>query len=287
MAMNNKGRISSLGTVLTFIKKGTCSQTSCHVLNRAFNQPLPDEECAAMPFAGGMLRHGYQCGLLWGAALAAGARTHRQFGAGPAAETRAVLAAQRLVPSFRAQNRHINCLEITEIGRSSTTMQMITFFLIKGGTLGCFRRAARYARTAFSDINATLCEQSADTPPAPASCSALLARKLGASDLHTMMVAGLAGGIGLSGEACGALGAAIWLSALNNLRKEDGKVKFDDPRAATLIDRFLKCTDYEFECSKIVGRKFDSVSDHAAYLSGGGCSKILEVLSTGESTLQT
>ena len=55
-----------------------------------------------MPFAGGIMQHGYQCGMIWGAALAAGAQAYRLFGPGPQAEAMAVIAAQWLVESFRA-----------------------------------------------------------------------------------------------------------------------------------------------------------------------------------------
>jgi hypothetical protein len=44
------------------------------------------------------------------------------------------------------------------------------------------------------------------------------------------------------------------------------------------MDRFLKSTEYEFECSNIVGRQFENVNDHAAYVRDGGCSKIIEAL---------
>ncbi len=76
------------------------------------------------------MQHGYQCGMIWGAAFAAGAQVYRLFGSGPQAEVAAIHASQRVVESFCTQNKHINCLEITEIDKSSTTMQMITFFLI-------------------------------------------------------------------------------------------------------------------------------------------------------------
>jgi len=232
-----------------------------------------------MPFAGGIMQHGYQCGLIWGATLAAGAQAYRLLGAGPRAETMAVIAAQRLVESFRALNKeHVNCHEITELDKSSSTMQMITYFLIKGGTIGCFRRAAKYAPAAFSEINVALSDEEIEAPSAPVSCSALLAQKMGASPMHAVMAAGLAGGIGLSGGACGALGAAIWITGINGLKKQGGKIDFKNPSAADTIDRFLRCTDYEFECSKIVGRRLENVGDHAKYLCSGGCSKIIEVL---------
>jgi hypothetical protein len=140
--------------------------------------------------------------------------------------------------------------------------------------------AARYATVAFSEINTALSEKHIEAPSAPASCSAMLAQKMGVSDMHTVMAAGFAGGIGLCGGACGALGAAIWIIGMNSLKEGVGKIEFKNPSVLDAIDRFKKCTDYEFECSKIVGRRFENVDDHAGYLRDGGCSEIIEVLAT-------
>jgi len=239
---------------------------------------LKQEEKASMPFAGGIMQHGYQCGMIWGATLAAGAQAYRLLGPGPQTETKAIIAAQKLVESFRAHNNNINCIDITEIDKSSSTMQMIMYFLIKGGTIGCMRMAAKYAPAAFSEINTALSEKHIEAPSPLVSCAAMVAQKMGVSDMHTVMAAGFAGGIGLCGGACGALGTAIWILTMNNSQEGDGKIDFNDPRALDMIERFLKCTDYEFECSEIVGRKFENIDDHAAYLRDGGCLKIIEVL---------
>jgi hypothetical protein len=106
----------------------------------------------------------------------------------------------------------------------------------------------------------------------------MLAQRVGASELHTVMAAGLAGGIGLSGGACGALGAAIWLSGVMNHEETDGKINFNGPAASAVTEKFLESSDYEFECAKIVGRKFENAADHAAYVRDGGCAKIIEAL---------
>jgi hypothetical protein len=39
------------------------------------------------------MQHGYQCGMIWGATLAAGAQAYRLLGPGPQAETAAIIAA--------------------------------------------------------------------------------------------------------------------------------------------------------------------------------------------------
>ena len=102
---------------------------------------------------------------------------------------------------------------------------------------------------------------------------------MGLSGMHVAMASGLAGGIGLSGGACGALGAAIWIFGMKSIREGAGKIDYKDPGALEIINTFLKCTDYEFECSEIAGRKFENIDDHAAYLREGGCVKLIETLS--------
>jgi Putative redox-active protein (C_GCAxxG_C_C) len=236
------------------------------------------EQRAAAPLAGGLMR-GYQCGMIWGAALAGGAQATRILGNGPQAEAGAIITAQRIVDSFRAQNKAIDCSEITGIDISAPKPQAILWFLAKTAARGtCFGMAARYAKVAFRVINATSSEMHIEALPAPVSCSAMLAQRMGASDLHTVMAAGLAGGIGLSGGACGALGAAMWIIGMKTIKEGADKIGLVPPAALDAIERFANCTSNEFECSKIVGRQFESVSEHASYLRAGGCAKIIEAL---------
>ena len=250
------------------------------VVDSSFDHPLKLEEKATLPLAGGILQTGYQCGMLWGAALAAGAKAYQQLGSGPQAETAAIIAAQRLVESFRAQTRNeINCLEITDMTwqEANQALPILKFFL-KGGPIGCLRLTTRYARAAFSEINTAFSEDHFKAPSPPVSCTAILAQKMGVSDMHTVMAAGFAGGIGLSGGACGALGAAIWIIAMESGDEGAGGINFQNPKAMDAMDRFMKCADYEFECSEIVGRRFENIEDHAEYMRNGGCSKIIQVL---------
>jgi len=250
------------------------------VVDSSFDHPLKIEERATMPFAGGIMQYGFQCGMLWGVTLAAGAQAYRRYGVGPQAETHAIHAAQRLLESFRARNKSGNCVDITHINKSSSPMDMLFHFLIKGGAIGCFRMAANYAPIAFDGINTVFSEELTDVPPQPVSCAAVLAKKMGASDLHATMASGFAGGIGLSGGACGALGAAIWLTSMKTLQDGAELVDFNDPKASELVDKFVESSNYEFECVQIVGRKFNNAADHAAYIRAGGCSEIIEVLAS-------
>jgi hypothetical protein len=110
----------------------------------------------------------------------------------------------------------------------------------------------------------------------------MLAQEMGASDIHTVMAAGFAGGIGLSGNACGALRTAIWIMGMNIL-KDGGTLGLKVPRLGGVIARFAECTGNEFECARIVGRRFESPADHARYVHDGGCSEILQVLAGHQS----
>jgi len=248
------------------------------VVNASFDQPLEFEEHASMPLAGGIEQMGFQCGQLWGAALAAGAQAYRLYGTGPRAETAAVIAAQRLVESFRGSYKGINCSEVTELDWKNPKATQILRFFLRGGPIRCFSMTAGYSRAAFGEINASFSDGQPAAFAPPVSCASILAQKMGASDKHAVMAAGFAGGIGLSGGACGALGAAIWIIEMNRVKEGTGKVEYNSPEATEAIDRFVQSTDVEFECSAIVGRKFENVADHACFLRDGGCSKVIEAL---------
>jgi hypothetical protein len=253
------------------------------VLGRAFNNAMDLEEQATLPFVGGIRQYGYQCGQVWGAALAAGARVHQQIGDGEDAQARTLMAAEKLVEVFRQESGEVNCHEITSINKDSTGMDMVKYFLLKGGSIGCFRMASHYAPLAYDAIEESLAVEVKNIPSTPFSCTALLAKQAGASEKHQTMSAGLAGGIGLAGEACGALGTAVWIKAMQ-LKRENPDIDLwkDETFGAwfeSTVEIFLAASEYEFECADIVGKKFENVSDHAEYLQQGGCSRIIEALS--------
>lgn len=271
-------RMSSISTMLTFLKGRACSDTLFCVLNREFGHPMKTEEKAAMPFAGGIVQHGYQCGMIWGATLAAGAEAFRRFGPDPEAEVRATMAGKRILDSFQEQNKEINCSDITDIDINSSVMKQVTYFLLKGGSIGCLRMSARYAPLAYEEITKAFSEEQVPSIPSPVSCASEFAKKAGVSELHATMVAGFAGGIGLNGGGCGVLGAVLWFHTMNRLKDGDGKIEFKGEEDLALIERFLKISGFEIECSEIIGRKFESVEDHASFVEGGGCAKIINAM---------
>ncbi len=273
---NEAGKISSMNTVRTFLKVGSCSETLCNVINRIYDHPMEAEERAAMPFAGGIMQHGYQCGFLWGAALAAGAEASRRFGSGPRAHAAAVNTSREIVDAFRDRFHEIDCQPLIDTDWHDKA-QVLRYFL-KGGSFRCLGMAAKAARLVRDRLERVIDEEQDPSPDLPVSCAALLAQKLGMSDTHTVMLAGFAGGIGLSGSACGALGAKIWITALRQAEQTDGKIDYKSPQALAVIESFLEHTDFRFECEAIVGRKFESIADHTEHLRCGGCAELLEAL---------
>ncbi len=275
---NKRYQVTSFGTIRTFMNVGSCSGALMTVLDQAFDRPLPDEERAAMPLAGGIAQQGYQCGMLWGAVLAAGAEAYRRFGAGSLAETAAAVTAKRLVEAFRDQNRAVDCLDVS--GTDWNEKHALLKSFLKGGPIVCMRKTGTFSKTAYEVIDETLSTHASRSPApstGPVSCAAELARKAGLSDMHVIMAAGLAAGMGFSGGGCGALGTAIWI---NEMRRGSADEDFHavNERANRLIEAFLKHSDYEMECHSIANRRFTDADEHAAYLTAGGCAEILDSL---------
>jgi len=269
-------RATKFGTIRTFLKVGSCSETACSVLDRHFGTPMEAEEKATMPLAGGIVQYGYQCGLLWGAVLAAGAESYRRYGATTRAEVMAVHASRQLVALMQDRYGEFNCYELTKTdwrSRSSTLQNFLT-----GGPFRCFSMAAKYATAAVDTVETALDDDGEHLEVEAVSCASALARRMGLSDMHVVMAAGLAGGIGFSGGGCGALGAAVWIMAMKTAAENGGKVDYKDARVAGLIDRFMEHTEGSIECEEIVGRRFTGVVDHAAFLGEGGCAGVLAML---------
>jgi putative redox-active protein with C_GCAxxG_C_C motif len=101
---------------------------------------------------------------------------------------------------------------------------------------------------------------------------------MGASDEEIVMVAGFAGGMGLSGDGCGALAAAIWKTILELVKKDEWKSTLQDPDSNKVLNRFFETSDYKIECHEICGKRFNSIEEHSEFIKNGGCEKLIEVL---------
>jgi hypothetical protein len=262
-----------------FRKKGTCSQTLCYLLNREFGRPRENEERATDPLAGGIMQRGQQCGMLWGASLAAGAESWRRHADRDQAMAGAIAATQRLMESFVRRTGSADCREIT--GCDWRKPFSIAKYMLSGKMFACFDLAATWAPEAIATAGTDLARAKfvALSRP-PLNCASEVVRKMGASDEEMVMVAGFAGGLGLSGNGCGALAAAIWMNVLAWCRKHPGKRPpyFRNPEARKALRAFDAATGAEILCRKICGRDFKTLDEHAEFIEDKGCAKLLDAL---------
>ena len=265
-----------------FKELGTCSRTFFYLLNREFDNTKETEERAADPLAGGIMQKGQQCGMLWGAALAVGAESYRRCNDRDQAIGLAIKATQNLTESFSKRTDTVNCWDITHCNLDS--FFGMTKFMIKTTLKGmknstCFILAEKWAPEAIESAKEGLAHQQTELPKKSISCASEVARKMGASDEEMVAVAGFSGGLGLSGNGCGALSAAIWKNSLVWSRTHPGKSAWSNPNAKNTLKEFNEETDSEMLCHKICGRRFETIEDHSAFIKNGGCSKLINILS--------
>jgi len=263
-------------TKRVFFKKGACSRTFFYLLDREFGNLLENEERAADPLAGGIVQQGYQCGMLWGATLAVGAESFRRCGERARAIGLSIKATQHILESFVNRAKSADCLDITRCDFSSKLS--LAKYMLTGKFLSCFKLADKWAPDAFQSAAAGLALDQNDLPEQPLSCASEVVRKMGGSDAEMVMVAGFAGGLGLSGHGCGALSAAVWLNTLARVRTQHYKASFPDPEAEKILNAFYAATDFEMECHKITGKRFQNIGEHTEFIKNGGCDKLIQVL---------
>ena len=279
--MDNSDKIS-LNPKKTFLKCGTCSRAMYHLLNHEFNNIRTEEEKASDLLAGGIAMKGRQCGMLWGGALAVGAESFRRYNNTNEATATAINASKYLIESFHHRAGTVDCRDITKVNWEKKS-HFVIFFLktvAQGFVFSpCFRFIDKWTPEAIRAANKGLSEKSVQNQPC-LSCAAEVLKKMGASDEESATVAGFAGGIGLSGNACGALSAAIWYKMLEWGKKNLGKTPAmtNNPEVNEILTTFYKQTDSEMLCHKISGIKFTSISEHTEYLKNGGCRDLLDAL---------
>jgi len=260
----------------TFIKKGTCSRTFFYILDREFGHPRDEEEKAIDPLAGGILQQGYQCGMLWGASMAAGAEALRRNENQGQATGMAILATQHIMKSFVNRTDSIECEDITQV--DFTNKKSFIKYMLKGKFVNCLKLAGKWAPEALNAAIEGLAQSGPEPPQQSLSCASEVVRLMGATEEEMLMVAGFAGGLGLSGSGCGALAAAVWMNALIHNRKGTGKSAGFDPGTDLTLKAFYEETDYEIQCDKICGQRFETLEEHSEFIKNGGCKKLINAL---------
>jgi hypothetical protein len=259
-----------------FKKLGTCSRTFFYILNHEFGYPKETEERAADSLAGGIMQKGHQCGMLWGSSLAVGAEAYRKCDNLDQAIGVAIKATQNIMASFSKRENTIKCRDITHCDFSSKLSFAKYFFT--GRFLYCFKLAKLWAPEAIQSAIEGLSLQESDLPQVSISCASEVARKMEASDEEMVMVAGFAGGLGLSGNACGALSAAIWMKSIAWCRENDEKSSFKNPNAKLVLKAFQENTNAKILCSDITGQRFNTISNHSKFIKEGGCEQLINAI---------
>lgn len=280
---NPERNIDFSDTKKVFRKCGTCSRTFFHILDREFGQSKDREECAADLLAGGLRNTGHQCGMIWGATLAAGAQSFRRHPVRDHAIASAITSSEDILESFVATAGNADCREITGCNLNSV-FGMLSFgakTILTGMEKSlCFNLAERWAPEAVRAAEQGLSRDPVYSQP-PVCCATEVARKMGGSEEELVTVAGLSGGIGLSGNACGALGAAIWMKTLAWCRAHPGKTPpyFFNCDINRIMKAFDSATGGEILCHSICDKHFGTIDEHTAYVKNGGCSRLIDVLS--------
>ena len=186
--------------------------------------------------------------------------------------------------SFSEKEHTINCLEITHCDFSSKWSFAKYFF--SGRFLHCFQLAQEWAPDAVEAALQVLDEGEKSiaredwTASDPMNCASLAAKNLGASEEEMVMVAGFAGGLGLTGGGCGALSAAIWMRSLSWCKENIDKRSFKNPEATQTLKIFEEVTEGRFLCSELSGQDFKSYDQHVDFICRGGCGKLIDTLTS-------
>ena len=276
-------KTKSQDTKTIFKQCGACSHTFAHILNREFGRPNELAELALNPLAGGIMNQSQQCGMIWGAALAAGAEAYRRHRDKDLAMAVAITATKELVSSFEKRAETVNCGEI--LGYNLSNVLGVARLMVSNTLKGmenskCFELAEAWAPEAVASAKKGLGQSDTTITPKPVSCASEVVRKMGGSQEEILMAAGFAGGLGLSGNACGALSAAIWMQTLQWCRKNPGQIPpyFKNKPAKQILKTFKKLTGAELSCEKITGQKFENIESHTTYIKSGGCNELIDSL---------
>jgi hypothetical protein len=255
-----------------------CAGSLFYTLNREFGHPSPMEEKASILLCGGLMQTGHQCGMLWGSTLAAGAESLRRNKNKNAATSRAIILSRHLLKSYANRAGTHNCREVTKC--DFTKPLGLAKYMLLGKTFVCTRLSGNWAPEALQSLHEGLEDHKDDIPRKCQSCASEVARKMGFGEKEAILVAGFAGGIGLSGNACGALAASIFLRILTWFRMNPDKNPpyFNNPEAKKLLAAFYRTTDSSILCHEISGKRFNTLEEHTEYLNSGGCATLINVL---------
>jgi hypothetical protein len=207
--------------------------------------------------------------------MATGAEAYRRSESLDQAIGLAMKATQSIVESFSRRTGTVDCKKVTGTDFSKP-LQMVRYMLFRAKS--CFKLAEDWAPEAVTVAKEGLEKHTFSLPEEAKSCASEVVRKMGGSEEQMAMAAGLGGGLGFSGSACGALSAAIWMNSMAWSEENPGKSSYSNAYAKASLKKFLEETGGEILCPKLAGREFSSVEEHTDFVKNGGCRKLIELL---------
>lgn len=271
----------------------SCSEAMLTLLNQMAGTEWKEVEEASDPLQGGILCDlDAACGILWGAGLAAGVRAQKKISDHIIARNAALYATQKMIHAYYQQEGRVNCTDIINMEKWN-----FSIYMLKGNSFRCHNNIARWALRFSEVINSSLAESSEDlTSQTQQNCACDAMEKVGQAigldvSPYATIPAGLAGGLGLSGNACGALASAIFTQCLKYF------ISRNKPRHSmirSLLQGYSIGTPWmnpsrklneEFKhqfgtraCRDITKKVFSKSSDLSAFLKEGGCSNVIDSL---------
>jgi hypothetical protein len=212
-----------------------CSEASMTTRMHGFGFDESLYEQAVHPFSGGFMHHGLACGLLTGAALTAGFLARERF---EDDETRAAAALHTtilLAESHQELSGSVNCREITEVSLSKLSGRLRYLQQGKGGM--CGRLHLKWAPQMHELIDKTLADFNKYVPvKGHSNCAVQTLKKMvssvGMKTENLVLVAGLAGGVGLLGNVCAALVSGVYALSVSHYLSQEGKKRDSQIRGA-------------------------------------------------------
>jgi hypothetical protein len=275
-----------------FLRCVACSEASMTTQMCGFGFEEQVYEQAIHAFSGGFMHRGHACGLLTGVVLAAGFVAQQRFKDDKSKSGAILHTAVELAREFPEYSGFLNCREITE--KDLTKLGGRLSYYREGLGKMCGRLHLKWAPRAQELIEKSLMDYKPKSPCA--NCAVRTMQELGASTrLETWeptLMAGFAGGIGLSGNVCAALASGVYSMTTNyqisrRKKKRDSQFRGSVEELTgknyrgTLTNFWLKFTEHfgSVLCIDIIDRHFENVEDHASFVDQGGCENVINFVS--------
>lgn len=270
----------------------SCSEASMTTQMRGFGINELAYEQAIHVFSGGFMHRGHACGLLTGAVLAAGFVARSRFDDDRLRSGAALYTAIQLTMAYSKLTGSVNCLEITDVSLMHLSGRLR--YLQQGKDRMCGGIHLKWATQAQQLIDSSLVAFSHSRQTGPfVNCAVRTLRELvvitGMKAEDAVLVAGFSGGVGLCGNVCGALTAAVFaMSAGHQLvrkqKQRDSRIRgaleeltgSNYRGAATRLRRdFVQQFGSEL-CADIIGRRFQDIDDYSIFIEQGRCDKVIK-----------